>query len=85
MDLRGHISTIIYKELEGFHSIVTWHVDVTQGDMDPCSMHHVSPGFMLFVDPMCPLECDMCHPLMGPCVISALSHVLPLAHIHFTY
>jgi hypothetical protein len=51
---------------------VMWYADISQGDVDPCLMCHVSPGFVRFVDPIGPLTRDMCHPLKGPCVIPPL-------------
>jgi hypothetical protein len=78
MDLRGQISVTRSEGLlEGHLSGVTWLADVTQGDVDPRLRCHVSSGYGCFVDPLCPLECDMCHPLMrehvtpSPCYMSA--------------
>jgi hypothetical protein len=62
--------------LEGYQSGVTWHSDVIQGDMDPRSTCHMSLGFGCFTDPIGPLTRDMCHPLKGPHVLSALPCVI---------
>jgi hypothetical protein len=62
---------------EGYQSGVTWHTDVTEGDVDPRLMCHVSLGFVCFTDPMCPLKRDTCHPLKGARVISSFPRVTP--------
>jgi hypothetical protein len=56
MNLRGHISSVGYKGCwKDVISGVTWHDDVTRGDVDPCSTCHVSPRFVIFMESMCPL------------------------------
>jgi hypothetical protein len=62
----GFTWTHLDYEIEGLGRLpfdVTWHVDVTKGDVDPYLMCHMSLGFMRFTNPMCPIKHDTCHPL----------------------